>query len=143
MCTFLESLQRMYRDMVKRLSHNTCQEVNYLNTLFSFLWWCNMYILPIGRKELIVLWLLLSPPPVMMIIILIVSFGTYQHFILEFVNCDEESFVLHYLMKLLRVLDLLWCVDPHILGIFGWVVNIQYARLSYSAHICSNAYVKW
>jgi hypothetical protein len=55
----------------------------------------------------------------MMIIILIVSFGTYQRFILEFVNCDEESFVLHYLMKLLRVLDLLWCVDPHILGIFG------------------------
>jgi len=64
-----------------------------------------MYILPIGRVTNSSLFL--SPPPVM---ILFVSFGTNQHFIIEFVNCDKESFVLHCLMKSLIEFCIFYCI---------------------------------
>jgi len=53
--------------------------------------------------------LFLSPPPVMMMI-LFVSFGTNQHFMIEFVNCDKESFVLHCLMKSLIEFWIFCCI---------------------------------
>jgi hypothetical protein len=80
----------------------------------------------------------------MMMMILFVTFGTNQHFIVEFVNYDKREFCFTLFNEIInRVLDLLLHIEPHILALFGWVVNIQYVRLSYSADICSNSCVKF